>query len=275
MSKWLQRTLSEADLQIIDGDRGKNYPSNIFKYFVLRYIETLVAKSCRLMLTVSKYDHKYYQNKFKSNNIKLLPWSTSKENSYIKKSRKIRDGRINLLHLGSTNSILTYSSLKFILKVLFNKLPSNILDNIQLTVVGNNPDASYSNKIKKCAISYKQVNFEGFKKNIEPYFKSNDLQIVATQYASGIRTKIIESFAHGLPIISSEIGARGLYGLKNKKNILLFKNENHFAEIFNDILHNSIDLDLISANARQLYDKEYSKQIHKSKLKEFLNQEYK
>ena len=27
MSKWLQRTLSEADLQIIDGDRGKNYPS--------------------------------------------------------------------------------------------------------------------------------------------------------------------------------------------------------------------------------------------------------
>ena len=227
------------------------------------------------MLTVSKYDHKYYQNKFKSNNIKLLPWSTSKENSYIKKSRKIRDGRINLLHLGSTNSILTYSSLKFILKVLFNKLPSNILDNIQLTVVGNNPDASYSNKIKKYAISYKQVNFEGFKKNIEPYFKSNDLQIVATQYASGIRTKIIESFAHGLPIISSEIGARGLYGLKNKKNILLFKNENHFAEIFNDILHNSIDLDLISANARQLYDKEYSKQIHKSKLKEFLNQEHK
>ena len=255
--------------------QGKNYLSNIFKYSVLRYIERLVVNSCRLVLTVSKYDHRYYQNRFKSKDIKLLPWSTSKENSYIKKSRKIRDGRINLLHLGSTNSILTYSSLKFILKVLFNKLPSSILDNIQLTVVGNNPDDSYSNKIKKYAISYKQVTFEGFKNNIEPYFQSNDLQIVATEYATGIRTKIIESFAHGLPIISSEIGARGLYGLKNKKNILLFKNENDFAEIFNDILHNSIDLDLISANARQLYDKEYSKQIHKSKLKEFLNQEYK
>ena len=227
------------------------------------------------MLTVSKYDQKYYQNKFKSDKVKLLPWSTSKENNYVKKSRKIRDGRINLLHLGSTNSILTYSSLKFILKVLFNKLPSKILDNIQLTVVGNNPDAPYSNKIKKYAISYKQVTFEGFKRNIEPYFKSNDLQIVATEYATGIRTKIIESFAHGLPIISSEIGARGLYGLEHKKNILLFKNENDFAEIFNDIFHNSIDLGSISANARQLYDTKYSKQIHKSKLKEFLNQKYK
>ena len=255
--------------------QGKNYPSNIFKYFVLRYIETLVVNSCRLMLTVSKYDQKYYQNKFKSDKVKLLPWSTSKENNYVKKSRKIRDGSINLLHLGSTNSILTYSSLKFILKVLFNKLPSKILDNLQLTVVGNNPDAPYSNKIKKYATSYKQVTFEGFKKNIEPYFKSNDLQIVATEYATGIRTKIIESFAHGLPIISSEIGARGLYGIENKKNILLFKNENDFAEIFNDIFHNSIDLDSISANARQLYDKKYSKLIHKSKLKEFLNQKFK
>ena len=68
--------------------QGKNYLSNIFKYSVLRYIERLVANSCRLVLTVSKYDHKYYKNKFKSKNIKLLPWSTSKENSYIKKITK-------------------------------------------------------------------------------------------------------------------------------------------------------------------------------------------
>ena len=254
---------------------GKIYINNIFKYFILRYTETLVVNSCKLMFTVSKYDQKYYHNRFKSNKINLLPWCTSIDKNYVEKSRKIKDGRINLLHLGSTNSILTYSSLKYILRVLFKKLPSKILNNIQLTVVGNNPDAPYSNKIKKYAISYKQVTFEGFKKNIEPYFKSNDLQIVATEYATGIRTKIIESFAHGLPIISSEIGARGLYGLKNKKNILLFKNENDFAEIFNDIFHNSIDLDSISANARQLYDKKYSKLIHKSKLKEFLNQKFK
>ncbi len=254
---------------------GKIYINNIFKYFILRYTETLVVNSCKLMFTVSKYDQKYYHNRFKSNKINLLPWCTSIDKNYVEKSRKIKDGRINLLHLGSTNSILTYSSLKYILRVLFKKLPSKILNNIQLTVVGNNPDAPYSNKIKKYAISYKQVTFEGFKKNIEPYFKSNDLQIVATEYATGIRTKIIESFAHGLPIISSEIGARGLYGLENKKNILLFKNENDFAEIFNDIFHNSIDLDSISANARQLYDKKYSKLIHKSKLKEFLNQKFK
>ena len=254
--------------------QGKNYPSKIFKYFVLRYIERLVADSCRLMLTLSKYDHKYYQKKFKSNKVKLLPFSTSKENHYINKSRKIRDGRINLLHLGSTNSVLTYSSLKFILKVLFIKLPPKILNTIQLTIVGNNPNSFYSNQIKKYALSYKQVTFEGFKENIEPYFESNDLQIVATQHATGIRTKIIESFAHGLPIISSEIGARGLYGLKNKENILLCKNENDFAEILNDILHNAIDLDLISANARKLYEKEYSKLIHKSKLEEFLNKKF-
>ena len=148
-----------------------------------------------------------------------------------------KNRRINLLHLGSTNSILTYSSLKYILKVLFRKLPSKILNNIQLTVVGNNPDAPYSNIIKKYAIPYKQVTFEGFKQNIEPLFKTHDLQIVATQYASGIRTKIIESLAHGLPVMSSEIGARGLYGLKNKENILLFKNERDFTEIFNGIVH--------------------------------------
>ena len=253
--------------------QGKNYPSNIFKYFVLRYIETC-WNSCRLMLTVSKYDQKYYQ--INLNLIRSSCYHGLRQKRIIMlKITKNKRWKINLLHLGSTNSIFTYSSLKFILKVLFNKLPSKILDNIQLTVVGNNPDAPYSNKIKKYAISYKQVTFEGFKRNIEPYFKSNDLQIVATEYATGIRTKIIESFAHGLPIISSEIGARGLYGLEHKKNILLFKNENDFAEIFNDIFHNSIDLGSISANARQLYDTKYSKQIHKSKLKEFLNQKYK
>ena len=254
---------------------GKNYINNIFKYFILRYIETLVVNSCRLMFTVSKHDQKYYHDRFKSNKINLLPWCTSIDNNYVEKSRKIKDGRINLLHLGSTNSILTYSSLKYILKVLFKKLPSKILNNIQLTVVGNNPDAPYSNIIKKYAIPYKQVTFEGFKKNIEPLFETHDLQIVATQYASGIRTKIIESLAHGLPVMSSDIGARGLYGLKNKENILLFKNERDFTEIFNGIMNNSINLNSISTKARCLYEEEYSKKIHHFRLKDLLNQNHK
>ena len=101
--------------------------------------------------------------------------------------------------------------------------------------------------------------------------QSHDLQIIGSQNATGIRTKIIESLAFGLPVISSEIGARGLYGLKHEENILLVKNHIEFSEILFGILNGIYDLNRISMNGRKLYEKRYSKEKQALKLKECLN----
>ncbi|MBT3589726.1 MAG: glycosyltransferase family 4 protein [Candidatus Marinimicrobia bacterium] len=276
---WSNHDLVEERFKLIQIMRekigkGKSVFTRYIKSYGLKYSEYLMIKSCCLIFTISNYDQKKYMERFNTKKIKLLPFSWPKESLVTRRREWVEDKRLKILHLGSTNSVLTYSSLKYIFTEIFKILPQDLINKIELTVVGNHPDAPYSNKIRKWAMNYKHVTFCGYQKDLTPYFANHDLQIVGTQVATGIRTKIIESFACGLPVLSSEIGARGLYGIQNAINIILAKKPNEFVGILRKIINGEYNLNEISINARELYDKDYSRKTQATRLREYLEPLY-
>lgn len=56
---------------------------------------------------------------------------------------------------------------------------------------------------------YNSLRFEGFVYDLNPLLK-NSILIVPLRIGSGIRAKILIAMAHGVPVISSEIGCEGL-----------------------------------------------------------------
>ena len=128
--------------------------------------------------------------------------------------------------------MIPFSSLKFILSDLFTILPNEILNRIELFIAGNDTDKPYSNNIKSLAKEYKNVHILGYVEDLRPLFSECDLQIVGSQFSTGIRTRIIESFVRGLPVISTNVAAIGMYGLEDRKNILLANSPVEISDIF-------------------------------------------
>ena len=97
------------------------------------------------------------------------------------------------------------------------------------------------------------------------------MHVVGATIATGSRTRIIESFVFGLPVISTRESADGLIGLENRSNILLADSPNEFADYLINILKNPDQLVSLKLNGRTLYDKYYHSKVVTKKLKNLLN----
>ena len=133
---------------------------------------------------------------------------------------------LRLLHLGSISHLPSYRSLKFLFERVWPNLPAEVLDRISLDVVGTvNSENGRTQKILNLANRFTNVAFHGYVPDVAPYYRNADLQIVHPPRRDRVTTRTIESFAYGLPVLSTAIGARGIAGVKAGE---------HFLEMAND-----------------------------------------
>ena len=64
--------------------------------------------------------------------------------------------------------------------------------------------------------------------NLRAYINS-DVQLVGLQFPTGLRTRIVESFFRGLPVLTTVQGSDGLYGIKDDENLMIAKSASDFA----------------------------------------------
>lgn len=74
---------------------------------------------------------------------------------------------------------------------------------------------------------HKGVRFHGYQKDLRPFWKNASVFIVPLWYGSGIRIKILEALANGIPVVSTEKGAEGLPD-KIKKKIIIVNTSQEF-----------------------------------------------
>ena len=91
--------------------------------------------------------------------------------------------------------------------------------------------------------------------------QSLNLQILKTQlliapvyFGTGIKVKILESMSIGVPIVTTPHGTEGLL-VEDKKNILISKDENEFANNILNICHDKVLRDSIGNNGLDYINK--------------------
>jgi glycosyltransferase involved in cell wall biosynthesis len=80
-----------------------------------------------------------------------------------------------------------------------------------------------------------RVSVVGMVPDMEPELARADLAVVPVRYGSGTRLKILESFAHRIPVVSTTIGAEGL-DVHHGTHLLLADNAQGFAEACERVL---------------------------------------
>lgn len=170
------------------------------------------------------------------NEMKPLGWDCSKN---------------NVLFVGQTVYRPNFDAVMYFYNEIFAKILKEIPDT-KFFVVGNYS----SEKIIEMGKD-RNVVLTGFVRNLIDIYEQCSVFVVPLRAGSGIRGKILESMALGRPVVSTSVGCEGL-GATHKKNIMIADNPKEFAECTIELLKHPEERKLISKNARQFVEKNYS-----------------
>lgn len=147
-------------------------------------------------------------------------------------------------HWPNTDAMLYFCS--EILPIIKKKVP-----NVCLYIVGSAPTpeilALHDNR---------NIVVTGQVPDIRPYLKKADVFIAPLRIGGGIKGKILEAMAMGVPVVSNKLGASGIEAV-NEKHIFIEDKPKEFALKTMELLNNKKLHNTIKNNARKLVEKRY------------------
>jgi glycosyltransferase involved in cell wall biosynthesis len=109
------------------------------------------------------------------------------------------------------------------------------------------------------------VTVVGMVPAMEPELARADIAVVPVRYASGTRLKILESFAHRVPVVSTTIGAEGLQ-VVDGVHLLLADDPDTFAAACGRLLGEPELRKRLVGAAEQLYREHYERSVARDRI---------
>lgn len=230
----------------------------------LRKFESKMLQSMDMNIVLSKEDLLTLQKQCGENFQNVIIPIGVKE-CRVKKIEKQKKSKLNILFLGT----LTWeANNQGLIWYLTNVMP--LINEKKLCekfyIVGKNP----STEVKKLADQYKNVVITGYVESVDEYYEKCDCMVVPLFIGSGQRVKLIESFAKGMPAVSTTIGAEGLVAT-NMDNIMIANTADEFIACIEKMVDSGVRKS-ISYKARICYEKNYSPSAITDKLNAIMEQ---
>jgi glycosyltransferase involved in cell wall biosynthesis len=128
------------------------------------------------------------------------------------------------------------------------------LPEVRFQIVGAKPTPQVRNL---GAVQPEVVSVTGTVPDVRPYMAACGVFVVPLRAGSGMRVKILQAMAMGLPIVSTSLGAEGIAVIQGQ-NILLADTDDDFAEAVTLILTYPALADRLGRAARELAVRQYS-----------------
>jgi len=261
LSKRYRYLQIQKDINIL-GSFSKNLPTfismfieTIIRRVVLKLEEKLVEK--RELDLIKKYDKTILVS---PDEVNFLRKKTGKHNIYyIYPSVKtesintaIEKVYPSISFMGLLNVPHNEKALLKFLKRIFPEI-KKIYPNIKFYIVGANPTKKIEKEVKKYS---QNIILTGYVKDFKSYISKTNIFIAPIYFGTGIKTKILDAMALGLPVVTTPIGAEGLK-VKHLDNIVIAYNEKEFLDFIVLLLRNKNLRESIGIKAY-----EYVKKFH-------------
>ncbi|PFZ77569.1 hypothetical protein COL82_13860 [Bacillus toyonensis] len=230
------------------------------EYKKLRKFEIGMLHKAGQVICLSEEDQKeFIQLGINKDKVNILPIHL--KSSYCKKNANLNIEKVKLLFLGSMSWYPNQNGIKWFLENVWNRLDKEYYE---LYIVGSNPPETI-----KQYHNGKDVHVTGYVEDVNEYIDKCDISIVPLFIGSGQRVKIIESFAKGIPVISTSIGAEGLIYIDGEDIIIADTIEDFIARL-GDVRSNKIKLDRLTLNAHKNFKSNYSAEFLPAKLQKII-----
>jgi GT2 family glycosyltransferase/SAM-dependent methyltransferase len=171
--------------------------------------------------------------------------------------------RKDLLFVGGFNHLPNVDAVKWFTKEIFPQIMKSIPD-CRLFVIGS----EVPKEIEQLASS--NIIVVGYVKDLEPYFNKCRVFVAPLRFGAGVKGKISQSMSHGLPVITTTIGAEGM-GLTDGKDIILADDAELFARLCVDTYFNEEKWNELSRNSMKRVQEHFSTTVWKSNISSFLD----
>ena len=161
--------------------------------------------------------------------------------------------RSGLLFIGNFNHNPNKDAVFYFIKDIF-PLVKKAAPDMTLRVVGSDPPDSIR------GLRDKGVTATGYVPSTEPYLQKARVSIAPLRYGAGMKGKIGEAMAHGLPVVTTSVGAEGM-GLVHGETALIADTPEEFALYVVKLCSDDGLWSAMSENARLFIRNNYSPEV--------------
>lgn len=158
--------------------------------------------------------------------------------------------RRGLLFVGSFWHKPNEDAVIFFAKNIFPRIREKI-PSVIFYIIGSNMPSSVG--------SLRSANVEplGFVADVASYFESCRIFVAPLRFGTGMKGKVGQSMSHGLPVVSTQVGAGGM-GLRHEKHLLITDDPDDFADLVVRLYNDETLWHRLSAAALTHLDTNYS-----------------
>ncbi|MBU1999058.1 MAG: glycosyltransferase, partial [Candidatus Omnitrophica bacterium] len=223
----------------------------IFDYFDylkrVRFHCSAYKKLDRIVL-LSREDEQILQTFFPKSNFSFIP--TGVDIAHFSFVHSDRPKTKRLIYVGHYPHYPNEDAVIYFIKNIFPRIQKKIPD-VEFLIVGS----EITENIKRFA-KYPNIKLVPDVKDVWPYLKESAIFVNPIRISAGIKGKVLEAMATGIPVVSTKIGAFGT-NAKNKKQIVIADTPSAFARAVIKLIHDAELYAKIARNARVLVEEKY------------------
>ena len=216
--------------------------SNIFIYFLTKYLEKLVFKYSDFSTSVSKFEKNKIKKLYSKNTI-LYPNAINVNNRF----KKIKIKKKYIIYSGSYLYKPNKQAIDYLNYIIMPQIVKKFPD-LKFILTGGGFKKKFPWLINKNIVP---------KQELYNLIYSSICMCVPLKFGSGTRVKIIEALSLGSIVVSSKKGIEGIE-LLNKKPPYVFNNTKNFLEILTNVIKNNKKIKNKAYKDRNYYLKKYS-----------------
>lgn len=157
-----------------------------------------------------------------------------------------------IVTLGTLHYPPNADGIRWFLKDVFPRVQQHAPDS-RLTIIGKNPPQDFQQAARR---SPQSVRVTGYVECLDPFFEAAAAVVIPVRAGGGMRVRILEAFARGLPVVTTTVGLEGIDAISGR-DVLVADGASEFADAVLRLLDDPGLREQIGRRGRALVEREY------------------
>lgn len=235
-------------------------PTNTSKYEKTKKDELLMYEKSDLVLTVTPDDRQALVDAGITSAIRIIP------NIHVMNPGTISSERKTLVFVGGFTHDPNIDAVTYFVNEVLPRIKSR-MKGVRLFIVGNKPPQEI------LELQSDDIIVTGYVPSTTPYLRKSYISVAPLRYGAGMKGKIGEAMAHGIPVVTTSVGAQGM-GLSDSVNIMIADDPDGFAAAVIKLIENEELYSLIRKNGLDYISNNFSIDVLHSIINRVFKESY-